>query len=92
MTPKCKPCQSFVANVAAVYEAGGSAEFAGSKIVDIKRVGNPPPTYEMTKVLPKTVIKRPGAEAQTLPGGRTTIRVTLSKVDGEWAVAHFGIL
>ena len=92
ITPKCKPCQAFVDNVAAVYEGGGSADFAGSRIVNIKRVGDPPPTYDLTKVLPKTVIKRPGAEPQTLPGGRTTIRVTLGKVDEEWVVTHFGIL
>ncbi len=92
MTPECKPCQAFVDNVSAVYETGGSAEFAGSKVVKIDRVDDAPPTYNLTKVLPKTVIKRPGAEAQTLPGGRTTIRVTLGKDDEEWVVTHFGIL
>ena len=92
MTPKCKPCQAFVENVASVYEQGGSAEFAGSKIVQLKRVGGSPPTYDLTKDLPETVIKRAEGEPETLPGGRTTIRVTLGKQDEQWVVTHFGIL
>ena len=92
MTPKCKPCQTFVANVEEVYSAGGNAEFAGSRIVQIKRMGDAPPTYNLTKDLPETTINRPNGKAETLPGGRTTIRVTLGKVDGQWVVTHFGIL
>jgi hypothetical protein len=92
MTPKCKPCQAFVKNVEDVYGQGGSAEFAGSRIVQLNRVGGSPPTYDLTKDLPKTVIRRAEGEPETLPGGRTTIRVTLGKQDDQWIVAHFGIL
>ncbi len=92
MTPKCKPCQSFVDNVREVYDNGGSAEFAGSKILQIKRVGDAPPTYDLAKDLPETKIHRPNGKTETLPGGRTTIRVTLGKEQGRWVVNHFGIL
>lgn len=92
MTPKCRPCQSFVANVEDVYEDGGRAEFAGSRIVQIKRMDDAPPTYNLTKDLPETIIHRSGGRTETLPGGRTTIRVTLGKANGSWVVTHFGIL
>ena len=92
MTPKCQPCQAFVENVADVYERGGSAEFAGSQIVRLKRVGGSPPTYDLTKDLPETIIRRAEGEPETLPGGRTTIRVTLDTQGQQWVVAHFGIL
>lgn len=92
MTPKCRPCQSFVENVREVYDNGGSAEFAGSRIIQIKRVGDAPPTYELAKDLPDTRIRRPSGRTETLPGGRTTIRVTLGKEQGRWVVTHFGIL
>lgn len=92
MTPKCKPCQAFVENVNDVYEGGGSAEFAGSKIIQIKRVGDAPPTYNLTKDLPETTISRGTGDPEVLPGGRTTIRVTLGKARGEWVVTHFAIM
>ncbi|WP_139306454.1 hypothetical protein [Nocardioides exalbidus] len=92
MTPKCSPCQAFVDNVSEVYAAGGSAEFAGSTIVSIKQLGKTPPTFNLTKDLPDTVISRPGEAPETLPGGRTTLRVTLGKASGNWVVTHFGIL
>ncbi|MCW2736376.1 hypothetical protein [Nocardioides sp.] len=92
MTPECEPCQSFVANVEEVYSAGGSAEFAGSKIVQIRRIGDAPPTFNLTKDLPETTIHRAGGKTETLPGGRTTIRVTLGKAKDRWVVTHFGIL
>ena len=40
----------------------------------------------------KTTINRANGEAETLPGGRTTIRVTLGKAGGEWVVTHFSIV
>ncbi|WP_322920157.1 hypothetical protein [Nocardioides renjunii] len=92
MTPDCAACQSFVASVADVYAEGGSAKFAGSKIVQVKRVGDEPPTFDLTKELPETRIIRGDGTTETLPGGRTTIRVTLGKKRGEWVVTHFGIL
>ncbi|MBD3944035.1 hypothetical protein [Nocardioides ganghwensis] len=92
MTPECRPCQDFVANVEQVYENGGSAEFAGSTIVDLERMAGNPPTYNLTKDIPETVILRPSGETQTLPEGRSTIRVTLGKVEGEWVVTHFAIV
>lgn len=92
MTPECEPCQGFVANVKEVYSTGGSAEFSGSRIIQIRRVGDAPPTYNLTKDLPETTINRPNGTPETLPGGRTTIRVTLGKVGGQWVVTHFGIL
>jgi len=92
MTPRCRPCQSFVKNVEEVYEAGGSAEFAGSEIVDINLVGRKPSTLDVTKDLPDTVIHEGNGEQRTLPGGRTTIRVTLGKSGGEWVVTHFVIV
>lgn len=92
MTPTCQPCQAFVENVKSVYESGGSAEFAGSRIVQIKRMDDAPPTYNLTKDIPDTIIKRAGQKEQKLPGGRSTIRVTLKQVDGKWRITHFGIL
>ncbi|WP_210502909.1 hypothetical protein [Nocardioides xinjiangensis] len=92
MTPECTPCQDFVENVAQVYDGGGSAEFAGSRVVRIKPVGSDPPTYDVTKDLPQTVINQGDGGTRTLPGGRTTIRVTLGRAGRRWVVTHFGIL
>ncbi|WP_210649199.1 hypothetical protein [Nocardioides sp. SYSU D00065] len=92
MAPRCEPCQAFVDNVRKVYADGGSAEFAGSRVVSMVRRGSSPPTYDVTKVLPETIIKSGDGRTETLPGGRTTIRVTLGLTKGVWTVTHFGIL
>ena len=92
MTPQCQACQAFVENVAEVYEGGGNAEFSGAEIIDIERVGQTPPTFDVTKDVPATVIHEPSGKTRTLPRGRTTIRVTLGKARSRWVVTHFGVL
>ena len=92
MTPDCKACQAFVENVRTVYDAGGSAEFAGTTIVSITRMEEKPPTFDLMKEIPETVIREASGEVRSLPPGRTTLRVTLGKVQGAWVVTHFGIL
>lgn len=92
MTPDCRPCQAFVGNVEEVYADGGRAEFAGSKIIQIKRVGDAPPTYHLTKDLPETVIRRGDGDVETLPSGRTTLNVTLGRKAGRLVIAHFTVL
>ena len=92
MTPDCRPCQSFVTSVEDVYDAGGNAEFAGSRVVQIRRVGDEPPTFNVTKDLPETVINRGNGETETLPAGRTTLRVTLGRKAGDYVVTHFAVM
>lgn len=92
MTPDCRPCQSFVQNVADVYQAGGTAEFDGSRIVQIRRVGDAPPTFTLTKDLPETVINNASGDTETLPAGRTTLRVTLGREAGAYVVTHFAVM
>ena len=93
ITPKCDACQAFVRNVEQVYARGGFAEFAGSEFVRITRAGAEPPTFDVTKRLPKTVIHHGDSrQPQVLAAGTTTLRVTLNQADGVWTVTHFGIL
>lgn len=89
----CKACASFLTSVQDVYANGGSVEFGGSKINSVERREPKPPTFALTKTLPRTVIRREGGAApEILPGGRTTLLVILkSKADG-WAVSYYGIL
>ena len=92
MTRLCEPCQSFVDNVSEVYGKGGYAEFDGSRIVRIKPVEGSTKTFDVTKVLPNTVIVPTSGEPQVLPGGQTSIRVVLRRSSRGWSVTHFGIL
>lgn len=92
MSPKCTPCQAFIANVEDVYGNGGSADFSGSKIVQIKREGDAPPTFALTKDVPKTTINRPNGTIETLPSGRTTLVVTLGRnAKDAYVVTHYAI-
>nr|WP_300046928.1 hypothetical protein [uncultured Nocardioides sp.] len=93
MSPNCKACQGFVDSVEEVYDAGGSAEFAGTRITGIKRYASDPPTYDVSQRVPETTIRRgDSGETQTLPGGSTRIRVILKKSGADWQVTYFGIL
>jgi hypothetical protein len=93
MSPKCKACQGFVESVEEVYSAGGSADFAGTRITGIKRYASDPPTYDVSQRVPETTIRRTeGGQTQTLPGGSTRIRVILKKSKADWQVTYFGIL
>jgi hypothetical protein len=89
----CMACASFLKSVQDVYDNGGSVEFGGSKINSVERRERKPPTFALTKTLPRTVIRREeGADPEVLPSGRTTLLVILkSKADG-WAVSYYGIL
>lgn len=93
MSPNCKPCLGFVKNVDAVYEAGGSAEFAGTEITRIRKHAPNPPTFDVRQEVPETVIRRSSdAPPQTLPAGSTEIRVILKRAGESWKVTYFGIL
>lgn len=92
MTPRCRPCHAFVSNVDAVYSNGGSARFAGSRIVAIDLEDDAPPTVVVTKDVPRTVIVRPNGAREVLPPGRTTLVVTLARgPSGDYLVDHFVI-
>lgn len=93
MSPNCKPCQGFVASVEDVYGNGGSAEYAGTKITEIKRYAADPPTFDVGQSVPETIIRKGGGGGvQRLPAGKTRIRVILKKASGTWLVTYFGIL
>ncbi|HSF97694.1 MAG TPA: hypothetical protein VLA55_03285 [Ornithinibacter sp.] len=92
MSPNCKACQGFVDSVEEVYGAGGSAEFAGTRITEIKRHAGDPPTYDVSQRVPETTIRRGNGDTQTLPAGTTQIRVILKKGRADWEVTYFGIL
>jgi hypothetical protein len=75
------------------YRDGGSIEFAGTKINGIVRTERNPPSFELTKTLPKTVIHSSGSDQpRILPAGRTTLLVILAKRSGQWAVNYYGVL
>lgn len=92
MSPNCKACQGFVDSVEEVYRAGGSAEFAGTRITGIERYAGDPPTYDVSQRVPETTIRRGDGKTQTFPAGSTQIRVILKKAKAEWQVTYFGIL
>lgn len=92
MAPKCVPCQAFVKNVRDVYDNGGSAEFAGSKLVQLKLEDDAPPTLVLTKDVPKTTIHRADGSTEVLPAGRTTLVVTLGRDSNKnYVVTQFAI-
>lgn len=89
----CKACRTFEKAVRDVYASGGSIEFAGTKVDRIVRREKAPPTFALTKTLPKTVIRRGGAaDAETLPAGTTTLLVILDGDSGDWSVKYYGVL
>jgi len=89
----CKACLSFVASVKDVYDSGGSIEFSGATVNRVAPREEQPPTYAVTKTLPKTVVNRQaGAEPEVLPAGKTTLLVILKKRSDTWAVTYYGIL
>ena len=92
MGPECESCMGFVESVNDVYSEGGHAEFKGSTIKRLVRVGMKPPTFDLTKDVSETVIHYGDGRVERLPAGRTTIRVTLGRRDGEWVVVLVGIL
>jgi len=93
MAPNCQPCQGFVTSVEDVYSAGGSAEFAGTRVTDIRRYASNPPTYDVSQNVPETVIHHgDSGKTETLPAGKTRIRVILKRAKSEWLVTYFGIL
>ncbi|MCY4726800.1 hypothetical protein NYO98_10980 [Nocardioides sp. STR2] len=89
----CKACISFVESVKDVYSNGGSVDFAGSEVNAIKRREPKPPTFALTKTLPRTVIRRQqGSQPEVLPPGRTTLLVILKQKPDGWAISYYGIL
>jgi hypothetical protein len=89
----CEACRSFLDSVEDVYGSGGSVEFAGSTINRITEREEEPPTYGVTKTLPKTVVNRGGStEPEVLPAGRTTLLVILEGHDDGWTVSYYGVL
>ncbi|WP_210438820.1 hypothetical protein [Nocardioides xinjiangensis] len=89
----CKACKTFVKSVEKVYASDGTVEFAGSTINSIRSRKGKPPTFQVTKTLPETVIKRgPSAEPEVLPAGRTTLLVILKRRSDQWSVSYYGIL
>ena len=93
MAPNCQPCQGFVTSVEDVYRVGGSAEFAGTRITDIRRYATNPPTYDVSQSVPETVIHHGDTgKTERLPAGKTRIRVILKRSNSEWLVTYFGIL
>lgn len=93
MSPDCKPCQGFVSSVEDVYSNGGSADYAGTRITDIKRYAADPPTFDVGQSVPETVIRQgESGEVERLPAGDTRIRVILKRDKSDWFVTYFGIL
>jgi hypothetical protein len=89
----CDACASFVNSVRDVYSSGGSVEFEGARINGIRERDPMPPTFAVTKTLPRTVIRRGGnSTPETLPAGRTTLLVILKDRRRGWVVSYFGIL
>jgi hypothetical protein len=89
----CDACASFVNSVRDVYSSGGSVEFEGARINGIRERDPSPPTFAVTKTLPRTVIRRGGnSTPETLPAGRTTLLVILKDRRRGWVVSYFGIL
>jgi hypothetical protein len=89
----CDACASFVNSVRDVYSSGGSVEFEGARINGIRERDPNPPTFAVTKTLPRTVIRRGGnSTPETLPAGRTTLLVILKDRRRGWVVSYFGIL
>lgn len=88
----CKACRDFASSVEDVYRSGGSVSFGGSTINRIAEREQRPPTYAVTKTLPRTVIRREGSAPEVLPAGKTTLLVILGKSAGDWTVKYYGIL
>ena len=91
MGPDCEACQGFVKSVEEVYAKGGHAEFQGSTITKLVRVGQDPPTFALTKKVPLTVIRHAGGRVQELPPGTTTLLVFLNRQNGKWTVTYFAV-
>ena len=90
MGPDCEACQGFVKSVEEVYAKGGHAEFQGSTITKLVRVGQDPPTFALTKKVPLTVIRHAGGRVQELPPAEVTLEVALGRDKDGWHVTYFG--
>jgi hypothetical protein len=93
ISSKCEACESLADNVEDIYREGGRIEFDGSEIARMERTGGQPPTFDVDLDLAKTLVYRAGeGKPEMLPAGKMSIRVTLKKVRGGWAVTHYGVL
>ena len=92
MSRTCEPCQGVVEVVEDVFSKGGHIEFAGSSLTKLVRVGQTPPTFELTKDVPETVIHHADGEIERYPAGTTSIQIKLGRADGSWTVLLIGIL
>lgn len=85
----CEACKDFADTVDEVYSADGSITFAGTDVLQIRRVGGSQsrPTFDVKMRVGNTkYVASKGAQPKTLSGGKKTYLVSLKHVDDEWFV------
>ncbi|NYE35669.1 hypothetical protein F4692_000773 [Nocardioides cavernae] len=90
MSRNCQACRGVADQVASIYEAGGSIDFAGTEIDRLRSVAPQPPTFHLDLRTPETVIRDAnGGVDQRLPAGVGKYLLTLNGEPGAWFVAAY---
>ena len=86
----CQACAQVADQVESIYSAGGSIDYAGSKVSLLKKVAPDPPTFHLDLETPETVIlNSDGSVDQRLPKGTGLYLLTLNGEPGDWYVAAY---
>ncbi len=91
----CVTCESLAEQVATIYRQGGWIRYEGTRVLRITRggsLGGNPQWDVLTEGAPTSYKESAGSDITHLPGGPTTMRITLADAGDSWAVVRHSVV
>ena len=89
LSPNCEPCLATASRVEAIYQQGGSIEWAGSRVIEISSYGNAGDQFRVRlRAAPTRYRESAKGPWQRLDGGPLTRLLELRPEAESWVMAY----